>query len=102
MRLSQLQKYILLRGLEHRQATVDKEQLLKYYLHHRPEPKPADQVKIITKSVERLIDKGLVKSTGIKTKDKWYIKQVILTRLGKQEAKKLLGQQALLPFKHKL
>ena len=100
MKLSNLQKYILLRGFENR-SKVSKKDLIKYYSDRKIKPKLEDQVNIITKSVERLIERGLVRGKGMKTKDKWFIFEVLLTKMGRLEAKKLLGQQQKLPLKNK-
>lgn len=99
MHLSSLQKYILLRGLESRAGSVDKRILLDFYRWQKHKPGPDSQLSIITKSVERLINRGLARGRGIKTAQKWYISQVLLTSSGKKAAKKLLGEQQRLPFK---
>ncbi len=54
--------------------------------------------KIITRSLERLIDKGLLVGYGLRTPQKWYIKEIRLTSLGRKAAKKLRGEQSRLPF----
>ena len=97
--LSSLQKYILLQGLGSKKYSVSKRVLINFYKDKKKKPKQPDQITIITRSVERLISNGLVKGIGTKTKDKWFIKEVVLTALGIKEAKKLLGQQQKLPFK---
>lgn len=101
MPLSQLQKYILRAGLESKKYAVSKSVLIKFYQGLKNPPKAADQIGIITKSVERLIGKGMVKGVGTKTAEKWFIKEVILTASGKKKARELLGKQAQLPFKIK-
>ncbi len=52
----------------------------------------------VTKSLERLIDKGLLIGYGRRTPKKWFIDEVILTPKGRKETKKLLGKQQKLPF----
>ena len=102
MALSNLQKYILNKGLEGRAKTVIKAVLKKFYAAKKNQPKEEDQLNIITKSVERLIKKGLVKGIGVKSKEKWFVKEVILTKKGLKKAKELLGQQQELPFIKKI
>lgn len=99
MKLSNLQKYILKKGLESRSYRVSKNIFDKFYSAKKKKPKPEDQISIITKSVERLIKKGLIKGIGIKTAEKWFIKEVALTRVGIKKAKELLGKQQELPLK---
>ena len=101
MTLSDLQKYILTKGLEGKGNTVTKAVLRKFYVTKKNQPKDEDQFNIITKSVERLIKKGLIKGVGIKTAEKWFVKEVILTKKGLKKAKELLGQQQELPLKIK-
>ncbi|MFA6391765.1 MAG: hypothetical protein WCW66_03375 [Patescibacteria group bacterium] len=97
MRVSQLQKYILLNLLQSKGRSKRK-QLLKFYEKKKNAPKSADQQGIITKSIERLIDKGLMIGYGRRTPKKWFIEEVQLTRKGRKETMKLLGEQQLLPF----
>lgn len=101
MSLSELQKYILLQGLENKSGRVSKKILDKFYARQDSPPQKEDQVKIITKSVERLIHRGLARGQGLKTAEKWFIQEVILTRAGHKKAKELLGQQPPLPLKIK-
>jgi len=54
---------------------------------------------VITKAVERLIDQSLFVGYGIRTSQKWYIKEVKLTLGGHKLTKKLLGEQQRLPLK---
>lgn len=56
-------------------------------------------VDTITKTLERLIDKGLMVGYGVRTPKKWYIKEVRLTLMGRKTAKRLLGEQQKLPLK---
>lgn len=55
----------------------------------------------ITVSLDRLIKKGLLVGFGEITKEKVYIDKIRLTRLGREIAKKLLGEQKSLPLKIK-
>jgi hypothetical protein len=97
MRLSSLQKYIL-RNLLNSKGQSKRSQLLKFYDKQKNPPKKDDQHGILTKSFERLIDKGLMIGYGRRTPEKWFIDEVSLTDQGKKAARKLLGQQQRLPF----
>jgi len=96
--LSKLQKYILINSLVGGRYARGK--LKKFYVG-TGKTKVKDATKIITRSLERLIDKGLMVGYGERTRHKWFIKEVQLTRSGKRLAKKLLGEQQSLPFKKK-
>ena len=91
MRLSALQKYIL-RQCYFEKKKLNRDKLIKFY-NKQKKPKPDDQVNIITKSLERLINKGLLVGYGMRTPEKWFIKEVRLTRKGLKTAKELLGKQ---------
>lgn len=98
MRPSPLQKYILKQGyLEAGKFNRDK--LLKFYENYKKPPLPEDQINIITKCLERLIDKEWLVGYGIRASHKWFIKEIKLTGKGRQVAKKLLSNQQILPFK---
>ncbi|HLC70100.1 MAG TPA: hypothetical protein VJH75_03595 [Patescibacteria group bacterium] len=61
--------------------------------------KKTDRVKIITQSLERLMDRGYLIGYGIRTPKKWFIKEVKITREGiKQWNKYLSRRQKKLPF----
>ncbi len=98
MKLSNLQKYILLSSHEEK-GKFNRDKLLKFYDKQKKKPKTEDQVKIITKSLERLIDEELLIGYGVRTPHKWFIKEIKLTIKGRQVAKKLLGEQQALPLK---
>lgn len=100
MRLSALQKYTLLYVLTNLRNDVKRDGLEKFYNQFKKKPKKDDIQNSITKSLERLIDKGLLIGHGMRTKYKWYIKEIRLTPQGKKAAKKLLGEQQKLPFKN--
>jgi len=100
MRLSQLQKYILL-SIYGTKGKFKRNQLFRFYNKQKKSPKKEDQQGIITKSLERLIDKGLMIGYGRQTPEKWFIDEVRLTSRGKREAKKLFGQQQALPLRLK-
>ncbi len=101
MRLSNLQRFILRTALTRKQARVSRSLFLQFYQKQKKAPTLDKQVKIITQSLERLIDRGLVVGFGYKTKEKYFIKEVKLTAAGKRIARELLGRQAQLPIKLK-
>ncbi len=101
MRLSNLQKFILRTILTRKQTRLDRSLFLQFYQKQQRVPTLSKQVKIITQSLERLIDKGLIVGFGHKTKEKYFIKEVKLTATGKKVARQLLGEQAPLPIKLK-
>ena len=92
MRLSTLQKYILLQCyLENKRLNRNK--LVDFYGKQKKKPKVDDQVSIITKSIDRLIEKGLLIGYGSKTAEKLFIKEIKLTRLGRKIIREGFGQQ---------
>lgn len=99
MKLSSLQKYILKQALQSNKARVSRALLDKFYTNKKSAPAQKIRANIITKSIERLIDKGLLVGFGEKTQHKLFIQQIRLTAKGKKTALGLLGQQAELPFK---
>ena len=111
MRLSNLQKFILLECLNAKNGRISRGRLNKFYEKISAQGGPASggekrpkekfMTKIITQSIERLIDKELMVGFGERTKHKWFIKEIKLTAMGKRMAKKLLGEQMHLPLKHK-
>lgn len=98
MRLSKLQQYILLQALLRPAQKIDRYVFLNFYKKASHAVKPSLQTKIITRSLEGLIDKELMVGYGVRTPHKWFIKEVRLTAKGKAVAKKLLGEQMALPF----
>lgn len=99
MYLSSLQKYILLNSFGKKGFLFSKKNLVKFYDNQKNKPKAGDIPGIITKSVERLIDRELMTGYGIRTSQKWFIKEVRLTAKGRKTARELLGKQQQLPFK---
>jgi hypothetical protein len=73
--------------------------ILHFYDKQKRLPKLEDRVNIVTKSLERLIDKGFLVGYGVRTPKKWFIKEIKLTVAGRKMAKSLQGKQAPLPFK---
>lgn len=59
----------------------------------------ANRVKTVTKSIERLIDRGYLVGYGVRTPKKWFIKEVRVTRDGiKVYEKWLARKQKQLPI----
>ncbi len=98
MRLSKLQKYILKKCYNQKDYFLDREILLEFY-EKRETPKRNLQVKIITQSIESLIDKELMVGYGARTPHKWFIKEIKLSDKGIRLTKKLFGEQLKLPIK---
>ena len=108
MPLSGLQKYIIKTCYGLKKIPV-KARFEKFYL--RAEvftkagqsakiiPSKTEQIKIISRSIERLINKGYAVGYGEKTQYKWFIMEIKLTALGRKISKKLQGEQIKLPFK---
>ena len=99
MRLSPLQKYILRNCYLTPPRAVGRSGFTRFYDQQKQKPKASDLVNIITKSLEALIDRGFMTGYGVRTPQKWYIKEVKLTPQGRKQARKLLGEQQVLPFK---
>ncbi len=99
MRLSSLQKYILLECLNSGKVKISREKFGKFYNRVKDKRKAKAITKVITKSLERLISRELLVGYGIRTPHKWFVREVRLTHKGRREAKRLLGEQRKLPFK---
>lgn len=102
MRLSDLQKYILLEAMMIKGSKFSRNRLISFYEKKHKDTKPEQRVKAITKSIERLIDKELLIGYGVRTSHKWFIKEVKATAKGMRVAKQMLGDQQKLPFKKRL
>ncbi|MFC1598383.1 hypothetical protein ACFL2M_02520 [Patescibacteria group bacterium] len=102
--MSRLQQHILKQAVSHSGRVgrrVDRDVFLRYYSSVKDAPQSSLHAKIITKSLERMIDKELLLGFGYRTRHRWFIEEVSLTPLGRKEARKLLGQQQKLPLKKK-
>lgn len=99
MRISSLQKYILVQSILARRTVVLRNEFRPFYARQQRPPKIEDQQNAITKSLERLIDKGLLIGYGRRTPKKWFIDSIKLTPRGHRAAKTLLGEQQRLPFR---
>lgn len=98
MYLSSLQRFILLECLDGTRRRVARTMFMAFYRKQPSSPSGKDRQDAITKSLERLIDKGLMIGYGRRTPKKWFIDEVALTPKGRKETKKLLGKQQKLPF----
>lgn len=103
MRLSALQKSILKDVYASRTAQSSRKGLERFYTRSTSRPKSEEIQNSITKSLERLIDKGLLIGYGRRTPRKWFIDTLKLTPLGRRQARVLQGEQQRLPlFRTKL
>lgn len=98
MRFSHLQKYILKKCYQGR-GKINREGLKIFYQTQKKVPAEEKRVKIITQSLERLIDREQLIGYGMRTPHKWFIKEIKLTPKGRRTAKKLMGEQQQLPLK---
>jgi len=100
MRLSKLQKYILLKCFEKKNFSELKSEFYNFYKKKElKEKKNSIQIRIHN-SIENLIKKDFVAAHGHKTQKKWFIDKVRLTNKGKKKALELLKKrQRKLPIK---
>ncbi len=89
MKLSELQEYILKSC--YGKPSIAKEEFLVFYQDKRTFEEIA--LKDIGKSIDRLVQKDLLKAQGVKTAKKWYTSTVQLTYNGEKIARKLLSDQ---------
>ncbi len=101
MKLSQLQKFILKQGLNYGRPKIPRKIFDKFYDNLKNPPKPKIRANIITRSLERLIDKGLIIGFGQKTQYKLFIEEIKLTNQGKKRALALLGEQTQIKFRQR-
>lgn len=99
MGLSGLQKYILLECLNAKNGRIFRSSLANFYNRSAKPPRGQLMVKIITKSIERLIKRDLAVGFGEITSERQYIKEIRITPRGRAVAKKLLGEQMRIPLK---
>jgi len=101
MRLSNLQKFILLECLNSKSDKISRGRLHRFYdtIKKGKRPKKEMVTKIITQSIKRLINKELMIGLGERTPHKWFIKEIKLMPKGRKEAKKLMGEQMSFKFK---
>ena len=99
MRFSPLQKYILKVCYGIPPKPTKRDIFALFYKERLKKFQSGDWVNIITNSLENLIDKGMLIGYGVRTPQKWYIKEVKLTTVGRRTARRLLGEQQKLPLK---
>jgi len=101
MKLSSLQKFILEECLE-QGGNCSRNIIDKNYDQSKSRSKKKNFKKIITQSIERLIDRGVIVGYGLKTKEKLFITKIRLTSSGRKEIKKMrFDKQEKLPLKRK-
>lgn len=93
MALSTLQKFILRSCLTAKSPRLHRRGLTAFYDKNPQVPAKNYQADIITNSLERLIDRGLLVGYGQRTAKKWFISEVALTSVGRKAAKSLFGRQ---------
>jgi len=102
VQLSILQKFILIKTWENKKNTISRQIFDSFYSSKKNPPAAKIRANIITKSIERLIDRGLLIGLGEKTQHKLFINQVRLTPKGKKTTISLLDRQAQFPFIKKI
>ncbi len=97
MRVSALQRFILIRALDAK-GMVSRGVFRSFYTTRKPAPKAKEQENDISRSLERLIDRGLFSGYGKRTPRKWFLESVRLTPEGRRTARRLIGEQQRLPL----
>ena len=99
MRLSGLQRFTLIECYNRRKSRLPRKAVHAYY---KSMPKQPGYVQdVVTKSLESLVDKGLLIGYGRRTPKMWFIDEIRVTPQGRRLARKLLGEQLALPLKSK-
>ncbi len=99
MRLSGLQRFALIECYNRRKTRLPRKAVHGFY---RSMPlQPGHIQDVVTKSLESLIDKGLLIGYGRRTPKKWFIDEIRLTSAGRRLARKLLGEQLALPLRRR-
>jgi hypothetical protein len=97
--LSPLQKHILSVCLK-KGGRVERELFCGFYDFQKKKPKVCFQEKIISQSLERLINRRLLVGFGKRTAFKWFLTHAKLTQKGKVIAHEFVyGKQYSLPLK---
>jgi len=99
MKISNLQKFILKQCLNSRGGKITKAAIYQFYSNKKNKPKTKDLINIVTKSIERLINRELVIGFGRRTAHKWFIDEVKITPHGKKFSHRHFGFQQKLPLK---
>lgn len=92
MKLSQLQKFILIQSL-FQGGKIERQIFRRFYSKGNKITKEKYQESIITKSLEHLIDRELMIGYGKRTPHKWFITQVSLTKKGAKISQNLLEER---------
>jgi hypothetical protein len=99
MKLSSLQRYILLACHDAKGQRREHSGLERFYETEKERPSEKDAQDSVTRSLERLIDKELLIGYGVRTSHKWYLKEIRLTPKGRKVARELLeSRQTRLPL----
>ncbi len=99
MRLSSLQRYILLACYDAKGQRREHRGLKQFYENEKERPSEKDAQDAVTRSLERLIDKELLIGYGVRTSHKWYLKEIRLTPKGRKVVRELLAaSQTRLPL----
>lgn len=98
-RLSGLQRFTLVECYTRRSAKLPRQAIHGFY---RSMPRQPENIQdVVTKSLENLVDKGLLIGYGRRTERKWFIDEIRLTPSGRRLARRLLGEQLTLPWRTK-
>jgi hypothetical protein len=98
MKLSALQKYILIECLTTSEKML-RGKFREYYQNKKNKPKLKDQNDIVNKSINKLIDKGLLVGFGRRTSEKWFFTFVKLTPKGKKKSMEIFKSKQQKLFK---
>lgn len=96
IRLSRLQRFLLETACA-RSGRVSR-QVFEPFFSPQTRLSATARVKIMTQAMERLISRGFLVGYGVRTAEKWYIKEVRLTPVGRRLARRLAGEQQRLPL----
>lgn len=77
---SPLQQYILAECYRRKGVRIDREPFMNFYIQGKTQI--GQGIKVITQSLERLIDRGYLVGYGVRTPKKWFIKELKITREG--------------------
>ena len=91
---SSLQKSIIIKCWEKR-GICGRAAIEDNFSGKTSQAKMGNYKKIITVSIERLIERGILTGYGIKTKDKLFINKIKLTPLGRRQAAAILKRKQL-------
>ncbi len=92
MFFSPLQKYILRECYGSKGRRIDRKLFVNFYAK-KSLIKRDLQAKIITKSIERLIDREMLIGFGVRTAKKWFIKEVKMVESGRKKWRKYLKRK---------